>query len=146
MNMEIYQASKENLPKILEIYAKVLDKGNIISIEKAEELFHKMQSYPNYKIYLAEKDGKFIGTFALLIMENLAHQGTPSGVVEDVAVLNEYQGQGIGRAMMEFAIEKCLEAGCYKMALSSNLNRIEAHTFYESLDFEKHGYSFRIEI
>ena len=30
--------------------------------------------------------------------------------------------------------------------LSSNLKKIEAHAFYESLDFEKHGFSFRVEL
>ena len=30
------------------------------------------------------------------------------------------------------------------MALSSNLKREAAHAFYESLGFEKHGYSFRV--
>jgi GNAT superfamily N-acetyltransferase len=144
--MQIRQADKEDLPKILEIYGHVLDNEIVISKEIAEQIFEKMKSYLNYKVYVAEIDEKIIGTFALLIMENLAHQGTPSGVVEDVAVLNEYQGQGVGRKMMQMAIEKCKEAGCYKMALSSNLMRIEAHTFYENLGFEKHGYSFRIEI
>jgi predicted GNAT family acetyltransferase len=36
------------------------------------------------------------------------------------------------------------EAGCYKMALSSNVKRAAAHAFYESLGFERHGYSFVI--
>ena len=94
---------------------------------------------------MAEKEGEIIGTFALLIMDNLAHQGTPSGVVEDVAVLNDLQGKGIGKLMMEFAMAKCKEAGCYKLVLSSNVKRIEAHAFYESLDFEKHGFSFRVK-
>ena len=35
--------------------------------------------------------------------------------------------------------------GCYKLVLSSNAKRERAHAFYESLGFERHGYSFRIE-
>ncbi len=38
--------------------------------------------------------------------------------------------------------QRCQEAGCYKMSLSSNLKRAQAHAFYESIGFEKHGYSF----
>jgi GNAT superfamily N-acetyltransferase len=77
-------------------------------------------------------------------MDNLAHSGAPSGVVEDVAVRAGQRGQGIGKRMMEFALERCREAGCYKMALSSNLRREEAHRFYDSLGFERHGYSFLV--
>jgi GNAT superfamily N-acetyltransferase len=50
----------------------------------------------------------------------------------------------VGRAMMAHAIEQCRKAGCYKLALSSNLKREDAHRFYESLGFERHGYSFVI--
>jgi ribosomal protein S18 acetylase RimI-like enzyme len=144
MKLNIRQASISDLPEILNLYAIVLDKGEVLSLEQAEIHFKKMQTYPNYKVYVAENEGDIVGTFALLIMDNLAHKGTPSGVVEDVAVLTELQGKGIGKMMMEFAMEKCKEAGCYKLVLSSNLIRKEAHAFYESLNFEKHGFSFRV--
>jgi GNAT superfamily N-acetyltransferase len=144
MNINIKEATLKDLSSILNLYSTVLDNGNILTNEQAEILFKKMQTYPNYKVYIAENEEEIVGTFALLIMDNLAHQGTPSGVVEDVAVLNDLQGKGIGKLMMEFAMEKCKEAGCYKLVLSSNVKRTEAHAFYESLDFEKHGFSFRV--
>ena len=34
--------------------------------------------------------------------------------------------------------------GCYKLVLSSHLQRHEAHGFYEGLGFRKHGFSFLI--
>jgi GNAT superfamily N-acetyltransferase len=143
MNIQIRQATKEDLPSILNLYATVLDKGEVLSIGQAEMLFTKMATYPNYKVYIAEIEQKIIGTFALLIMDNLAHLGTPSAVVEDVVVSADFQGKGIGKAMMIFAMEKCKAEGCYKLVLSSNVKRHEAHAFYESLQFEKHGFSFR---
>lgn len=146
MNIQIRQAIKEDLPQILNLYAEVLDKGEVLSLEQAETLFSKMATYPNYKVYVAETESTIIGTFALLIMDNLAHLGTPSAVVEDVVVADNYQGKGIGKTMMIFAMEKCKEAGCYKLVLSSNLKRTEAHAFYESLAFEKHGFSFRADL
>ena len=39
-------------------------------------------------------------------------------------------------------IDACRRAGCYKLALSSNLKRADAHRFYDSLGFERHGFSF----
>ncbi len=145
MKINIREAHIEDLYNVLKLYGNVLDKGEVLSLDQAEILFKKMQTYLNYKVYIAENEDEVIGTFALLIMDNLAHQGTPSGVVEDVAVQTDLQGKGIGKMMMEFAMQKCQEAGCYKLVLSSNLKRKEAHAFYESLDFEKHGFSFRVE-
>ncbi len=86
-----------------------------------------------------------MGTFALLIMDNLGHMGTPSAVIEDVAVDPAWQQKGIGREMMRYALEMAGEKGCYKVALSSNLKRERAHAFYESFGFERHGYSFRVD-
>jgi GNAT superfamily N-acetyltransferase len=79
-------------------------------------------------------------------MENMAHNGTPSAVVEDVGILPSMQGKGIGKLMMEFALKYSKEKGCYKMSLSSNLRREKAHQFYESLGFNKHGFSFLMEL
>jgi GNAT superfamily N-acetyltransferase len=79
-------------------------------------------------------------------MHNLAHQGTPSAIVEDVVVLEARQSQGVGRAMMAHAMAEARAAGCYKLMLSSNQKREGAHAFYASLGFQRHGFSFLIEM
>ena len=48
--------------------------------------------------------------------------------------------------MMQVAMEQCRAAGCYKLSLSTNLRRKEAHAFYESLGFQKHDYSYSVEL
>lgn len=137
-------ASRQDLPAILDLYARALD-GRALPVAEAEKLFERIRDYPDYQLYLAEYDGRLAGTFALLIMDNLGECGTPSGIVEDVVVEPEFQRRGVGRAMMQHALALCRQKGCYKMMLSSNLARTAAHAFYESLGFEKHGYSFRID-
>lgn len=59
---------------------------------------------------------------------------------------NNRQGQGIGKQMMEYAMAVCREHDRYKMRLSSNLKREQAHRFYESLGFTRHGYSYLIDL
>jgi GNAT superfamily N-acetyltransferase len=103
-----------------------------------------MARYPDYRLYVAVRDADIVGSFALLIIDNLGHLGAPSAVIEDVVVDPQCQGQGIGTAMMRHALGLCGEKGCYKATLSSNFKRERAHAFYESLGFERHGYSFRI--
>lgn len=143
----IRPAEEEDLEAVLTLYAQPdLDDGAVLTREQAVEVFAKMRSYPDYKIYVAEFGGVIIGTFALLIMDNLGHLGAPSGVIEDVAVDPKWQGQGIGTKMMQFALEVGRYRGCYKVALSSNLKREKAHHFYEKAGFTKHGYSFVVDI
>ncbi len=118
--------------------------GGTLSLDRAQEIFAKMQTYPDYRVYVASISSEIVGVFSLLIMDNLAHLGAPSAIIEDVVVATERHRQGTGKQMMEFAIGLCRKKGCYKAALSSDLKRKAAHTFYESLGFQKHGYSFLI--
>jgi ribosomal protein S18 acetylase RimI-like enzyme len=144
-DLHFREATRADLPAILRLLAQPeMDNGDTLPLADAERIFERMARYPDYHLHVAIRDGRIVGTFALLIMDNLGHLGAPSGVIEDVAVDPACQGEGIGRAMMEHALRVCGDKGCYKVALSSNLNRQRAHAFYESLGFERHGYSYRI--
>jgi GNAT superfamily N-acetyltransferase len=143
--VEIVKATVNDIPFILELYKQLGGVGNFTT-DEAKKVFGKFQLYPDYSVYLAKIGERIVGTFELLIMDNLAHSGAPSGIVEDVVVDNEYRSQGIGRKMMEYAINCCREKHCYKLMLSSNIQRERAHRFYEGLGFKKHGYSFLIEL
>lgn len=138
------EAFKSDLFDVLRLYAQPdIDAGKVLPLPEAERLFERITRYPDYNIYVAVCDGQIIGTFALLIMDNLGHLGSPSAIIEDVAVDPEWQGRGVGKMMMQHAKKICEEKGCYKVILSSKLIRERAHAFYESLGFVRHGYSFR---
>jgi len=140
-------ATAADLPKVLDLYAQPeFDAGKVLPLETARQLLERFADYPDYALYVAERGGKIVGTFALLVMHNLGHLGALSAIVEDVAVAPTFQGEGIGKAMMQFALELCREKGCYKLMLSSNAKREHAHAFYESLGFERHGFSFRVDL
>lgn len=142
-SIHIREADSGDLGSVLALYAQPeVDDGQVLTLEQATAMLGRFRSYPNYKLYVALMGERIVGTFTLLLVENLAHQGAPSGLVEDVVVAVDCHRQGIGKQMMNFALERCREARCYKMALSSNGRRTAAHRFYESLGFVRHGYSF----
>lgn len=146
MNIDLREATVGDLPEVLALYAQPeLGNGQILSVADAARIYAEFARYPNYRLFVACEAEKVIGTYALLVMHNLAHRGTPSAIVEDVVVAGSSREIRIGRKMMEHAKEKAREAGCYKLALSSNRKRIGAHAFYESLGFARHGFSFVIE-
>lgn len=144
-DVTIREASESDLPAILRAYtAAGIDGGRSFSVEEAREHLACLGRYPSYRIFVALVEGQIVGTYALAILDNLAKRGAKCGVVEDVAVMPEQQGRGVGRAMMDHARGQCRSAGCYKLTLSSGLPREGAHRFYDSLGFERHGYSFLI--
>jgi GNAT superfamily N-acetyltransferase len=147
VKVEIREATDGDLTAVLSLYAQPgVDDGKVLSTEQTQRILARIRSYPEYKIFVAEAGDEIVGTFALLVMDNLAHMGAPSAVVEDVAVQPDWQGKGIGKQMMQFAIRRCKEMGCYKLSLSSNLKREVAHRFYESLGFIRHGYSYSVKL
>jgi ribosomal protein S18 acetylase RimI-like enzyme len=140
-------ASAADIASVLALYAQPdLDDGDVLTLDQAVALFEHFGRYPDYTLYVAEQEREIVGTFALLVMDNLGHLGAPSGIVEDVVVAPARQSSGVGRTMMRFAMERCREKRCYKLVLSSNAKRTRAHAFYESLGFERHGFSFRIDL
>jgi GNAT superfamily N-acetyltransferase len=146
-SIRIRAAETRDLPGVLALYAQPgMDDGRTLPIQDAEHIFARFARYPSYTLYVAEADRQIVGSFALLVMDNLGHLGAPSAIVEDVVVDPAVQGRGIGQAMMNFAVAQARAKHCYKLVLSSNAKRERAHAFYETLGFERHGYSFRLRL
>ena len=146
-SIRIRAAEPRDLPGVLALYAQPgMDDGKTLPIQDAEHIFARFAAYPDYTLYVAEANRQIVGSFALLVMDNLGHLGAPSAIVEDVVVDPAVQGRGIGKAMMNFAVAQARAKHCYKLVLSSNAKRERAHAFYEALGFERHGYSFRLTL
>jgi len=50
-------------------------------------------------------------------------------------VCSSQRSHGIGRLMMEFAIQEARRRGALRIQLTSNVRRTRAHEFYERLGF-----------
>lgn len=144
--LNLREATADDLPAVLALYAQPgLDDGDVLGVEQAREVFAQFARYPSYRLFVAiDAAGAVVGSYALLVMHNLAHRGTPSAIVEDVVVDQACRSQGIGRQLMEHARMLAREAGAYKLVLSSNQKRTRAHAFYDALGFQRHGISFVI--
>lgn len=145
-DLALRKACAKDLPVILSLYAQPdMDNGKVLSAENAVAMYHKMMAYPNYMIYVAHLDEQIVGTFALLITPGLAHQDKAVGIVEDVMVAPKTQGKGVGKFMMNSALQIAAEHDCGKLVLSSNIKRVIAHNFYKSLGFQSVGASFLVK-
>ncbi|MBD2464149.1 GNAT family N-acetyltransferase [Oscillatoria sp. FACHB-1407] len=146
MNLAYRTATSADLPLLNFLYAAMDDKP-LLPNDQIAEIFAAIAQVPNYSIYLAsladEPHSHPIGTFSLLVTPTMMHRGFHrSAILDSVTVHPDYRNQGIGKAMMQKALQLSKEAGCYKVTLSSNVKRDRAHAFYESLGFKQHGWSF----
>lgn len=142
--LEVRDATRKDIRTLMDLYtAAGLDTRGAHVESEMHVMWDRMRAAaPGVRVFIFSLGGMPVGTYTLFILPLLAHAGAPEAIVEDVAVHPEAQGQGIGRRMMEHARELAREVGCYKLALSSNQRRVEAHAFYERLGFERHGVSF----
>ena len=146
VNLEINQASREDLPILIRLYAE-MDGDRPLSPTKAEELFDRIAQLPDYTIYIAYFEGMTVGTFSLLFVPTMMHPGFhKSALLDAVTVSPAYRGKGIGTKMIKEAMKMSAAAGCYKMMLSTNVKRDRTHAFYKSLGFQQHGWSFSLQL
>jgi len=102
--------------------------------------FQEIAADPNNELIVAECDGEIIGSLQLTFTPSLSYQGSKRCTVESVRVDSKLRGQGIGREMMLWAIERANEKGCLSIQLTTHNDRKDAHRFYENLGF-KHSHA-----
>ncbi len=108
--------------------------------------FREIDADPNNELIVTELNGSVIGTLQLTYTPSISFQGGKRCTVESVRVDEKYRGQGIGREMMLWAIERAKEKGCVSMQLTTNNDRIDAHRFYESLGFSKSHIGMKLKL
>ncbi|WP_428421700.1 N-acetyltransferase family protein [Methylibium sp.] len=146
MDLTIRVARLSDVPRLLELYKQLdIASETEMPIEHAWARFLDLASNPLHCIYVAEVQEKVVGTVSMVFVGGISHGARDSCIVEDVVVSPELQGAGIGGQMMRFAMDVCAARDCYKLVLSSHVNREKAHRFYEGLGFRKHGYSYLID-
>ena len=58
-------------------------------------------------------------------------------------VAEQRRGEGIGAALVDAAVAWAAQRGCYRIQLTSNVARREAHRFYEANGFTASHVGFK---
>lgn len=97
--------------------------------------FDTIQADANNHLYVADVDGRVVGTFQLTFIQQLTYGGCVVAQVESVFVDPECRSSGVGAAMMVFARAEAERRGALRLQLTSNVRRERAHRFYERLGY-----------
>lgn len=103
----------------------------------------RMESDPDRTILVAEQRGQIIGTLNLLVVANLTHDAQPWAVVDNLVVDPLARRRGVGRALMEDALDRAAGAGCYKVELLAHESGNDVHGFHAALGFDRSVEGFR---
>ena len=141
MNLKFRQATLEDLPEIVRMLSDdflgaTRERYENPLPESYVKAFKEIEADKNNELIVAESDDEIIGTLQITFTPSISFQGGKRATVESVRVDEKYRGQGIGKELMLFAINRAKEQNCVSMQLTTNAERTDAHRFYENLGFK----------
>ena len=97
--------------------------------------FEKITADANQELTVVEMNGELVATFHLTFIQYLTHRGGLRAQIEAVRTHSKFRGQGIGKAVFDYAIDRARNKGCHLVQLTTDKQRPDAIRFYESLGF-----------
>jgi len=97
-------------------------------------------------VLVAELDGEVIGVCQLIVFRHLQSRGGRCAELESVHVHPDHRGTGVGGALVRDAIGRARALGCYRVQLTSNAVRQDAHRFYEGLGLAPSHVGFKMRL
>ena len=139
-------AGKEQLPGILALYRQLVPDDDALNADEAEKIWAKSQEH-DITYFVASDGNKVVSSLYLAVIPNLTRNGRSNGFIENVVTDGDYRRKGIGKKLMQMALDYAKEKNCYKAVLLSGIERKEAHQFYVSCGFNgnsKQGFEIRL--
>ncbi len=120
-----------------------LDPGSLTD-PRYRAAFDAIAASPHHRLIVAVRNEEILGTLQISIIPGLPRFGMSRGLLENVHIRADQRGNGLGSIMVAWAIDRCREAGCGLVQLTSNKVRLDAHRFYKKLGFEASHEGFKL--
>lgn len=101
-----------------------------------EAALSEIAATPGSEVLVAELDGQVVGMCQVITFRHIQERGGRCAEIESIHVDERYRSGGIGGVLVEAAVEAARSAGCYRVQLTSNKSRVDAHRFYVRHGFE----------
>jgi len=91
-------------------------------------------NHPGTAIYGAFDGSQLVAMVTLHLLPNVTWGGNPYGLIENVIVTQSHRKQGIGKALLQHAVQAAWDADAFKVMLMTGKKR-GATGFYEAAGF-----------
>lgn len=106
------------------------------SRKQAEGLKQILSDENTGLILVARQKEQIVGMVNILFSISTALGGRV-GILEDMIVVAEARSGGVGRGLLEAAMQKAKERGCLRITLLTDFDNEKAHRFYARSGFSK---------
>ncbi len=110
------------------------------------EAFAAIEADPNNELVVAVMDEVIVGMLQITFIPYLTYKGRWRALVEGVRVSSAARSQGIGVAMLQWAIERARFRNCVMVQLTTDRIREDALRFYERLGFVSSHHGMKLHL
>jgi GNAT superfamily N-acetyltransferase len=148
MSVEFRIARAEDVPLIVAMLADDVVAASRQGTfgDEHRAAFEVIDADPGNELIVAELDGEVVGTMQLTYIPGISRRGALRMQIEAVRVASGLRGQGLGRKMMAWALDRGRARGCALVQLTTDKSRKDAHRFYDSLGFVASHEGYKIAL
>ena len=136
MQVKIRPATSDDAPAIVGLMAHLAEFGHGQVDPGVEDRLCVMIESPGYALLVAEDEqGQVAGLLTMSQRWTLWHRGR-CALVEELVVDRAARRQGVGRALIQAALDWARAQGCSEVEISTEPDNSGAQAFYRKLGFE----------
>lgn len=148
-DVQIRQARRDDVAEIVRMLGDDFlgrDRERVADLSPYLEAFDAIDQEPNNNLFVAEIEGKVVGTFQLVFMLGLSLGACKRAEIEAVRVDASMRGQGLGKTMFAWAIAHARANSCCVLQLTTNKARKDGQRFYDQLGFEASHVGYKMKL
>lgn len=148
-DLTIRAARAEDIPRLVALYAddvigQARDGAHVDQGYTAA--FHAIDTDPNHILAVGEAGGEIVATLLLSFLPGLSRGGAWRAQIEAMRVASTHRGQGLGQRMLDWAIAQARARNCRLVQLTSDVQRADAHRFYQRAGFTPSHIGFKLTL
>jgi GNAT superfamily N-acetyltransferase len=136
--VHIRDATPGDLPRVVELLAlggSRPGKEDPADLAPYLDALAEITAAPHSRALVAEVDGVVVGTCQVFAVRHLQEHGGRCAELESMHVHPAHRGRGTGATLLAAAVDVARGWGCYRVQLTSNEVRTDAHRFYARAGF-----------
>ena len=131
--------------RLLEDLTDAMDNTEGIDTGIAIKTFEQLLNDATSHFLVAAMEGTPVGFINFTVRQTILHR-SPSALIDEIVVAEEYRGKGVGKQLVQAAVEKCKQLGCCEVEVSTEKANLEARKFYKQCGFEERGMLFEADL
>lgn len=139
--MNIRRINIEDLNNVFDLLNELYENKLVYDI--FSKIYKQKLDDKNCYYIVAVIDNKIVGVLTSELQVKL-HRARKQSFIEDLIVDKDYRSKGIGKLLLNSAVDYAKDNDCEVVELTSYIKNNDAHRFYENNGFIKHSYKFKM--